>query len=348
VFQPLNQGTRLGETATFVADAQGTPPLSYQWSKNATVISGASAASYTTPPVSAADNGSTFTVTISNAVGSITSSPALLTVGPRAPQTGDWRFQAMDLPAAATVVVTDITGLGERVGQNYLGTPLQVGLAGGLCGGTVPDNCAWSYTLSNLPNGASPLNSWYGSDSFENLEADVDGLSGSTNNVITSFDLEPANDVFALSWLQTSAGGAFNATHQWVAPQNVQTVVSQLGLQSGVVTAVTFNAGQVLVLSYTWQSDTATVFEAQAVFATVDTFANEAMNLAAEGYIITAFGGDPTDGVLLVGTRVQGDTIPRPIAIWGGSQQGQVDSTVQPLVRDLWTANPSNTLILEQ
>jgi hypothetical protein len=36
------------------------------------------------------------------------------------------------------------------------------------------------------------------------------------------------------------------------------------------------------------------------------------MSLAAQGYIITAIGGDPTNGLLLVGTRVKGDTMPRP------------------------------------
>jgi hypothetical protein len=41
------------------------------------------------------------------------------------------------------------------------------------------------------------------------------------------------------------------------------------------------------------------------------------MTLAASGYIITAYGGtgDRGNGLLLVGTRVQGDTTPRPLFI---------------------------------
>ena len=35
--------------------------------------------------------------------------------------------------------------------------------------------------------------------------------------------------------------------------------------------------------------------------------------MAGEGYIISAFGGNDIDGYLLVGMRVQGDTLPRPI-----------------------------------
>lgn len=352
VFQPLNQGARLGETATFVADAQGTPPLSYQWSKNGTVIPGANAASYTTPPVSAADNGSTFTVTISNAAGSITSSPALLTVGPRAPQTGDWRFQGMDLIASTIFSVTNLFGLGAQFGLNYLGTPLSVGVAPGICGGVIPDNCSWGYTLFNLPYSSSGapvggITSWYESDSFENLESDIDTVCGAGNYVVTAIDLEPANDIFAVSALQTTAGGKFHASCQWVAPNNVQSLISQSGQQSQVVTAVTFNAGQVLVVSEGWQSDTTTLFEAKAVFATADSFISEAMNLAGEGYIVTALGADPADGVLLVGTRVQGDTIPRPISITGTQAQGQMDATSQVLQRNVWT-NSGDINIAEQ
>src|SRR5213595_3835757 len=47
---------------------------------NGTAIGGATAASYTTPPTTAADNGDQFTVVVSNAVGSVTSNAAALTV----------------------------------------------------------------------------------------------------------------------------------------------------------------------------------------------------------------------------------------------------------------------------
>src|SRR4029077_17768124 len=47
--QPLSQTIIAGLTATFSVTATGTAPLSYQWQKNSTAISGATAASYTTP-----------------------------------------------------------------------------------------------------------------------------------------------------------------------------------------------------------------------------------------------------------------------------------------------------------
>jgi predicted small lipoprotein YifL len=78
--QPTSQTVNVGQAATFGVTATGTAPLQYQWQKNGTVITGATAASYTTPATVAGDTGSSFTVVISNTAGSITSSSAVLTV----------------------------------------------------------------------------------------------------------------------------------------------------------------------------------------------------------------------------------------------------------------------------
>src|SRR5947207_410837 len=78
--QPANQMVPAGQTATFTVTATGTAPLSYQWQMNGTAIGGATAASYTTPATTAADNGDQFTVVVSNAAGSVTSNAAALTV----------------------------------------------------------------------------------------------------------------------------------------------------------------------------------------------------------------------------------------------------------------------------
>jgi len=69
-----------GQTPTFTVVANGTAPLSYQWQKNGTNISGATGASYTTTATTSADSGATFAVVVSNSNGSVTSSSATLTV----------------------------------------------------------------------------------------------------------------------------------------------------------------------------------------------------------------------------------------------------------------------------
>jgi hypothetical protein len=78
--QPANQSVTVGATATFTVTAAGTAPLSYQWQKGSTNISGATSASYTTPATALADNGSQFDVVVTNSLGSATSTMATLTV----------------------------------------------------------------------------------------------------------------------------------------------------------------------------------------------------------------------------------------------------------------------------
>ena len=78
--QPANRTVAEGQKATFSVLAGGTAPLSYQWLKNGGTISGATAASYTTPLATSAENGATFQVEIKNSVGSLKSAVATLAV----------------------------------------------------------------------------------------------------------------------------------------------------------------------------------------------------------------------------------------------------------------------------
>jgi hypothetical protein len=107
--QPANQAVIVGQTATFSVVAAGTAPLSYQWQKNTANISGAIAASYTTPATASTDNGATFRVVVTNALSSVTSNSATLTVN------------AAGTPG--TDVVTYHNDIG-RTGQNLTETKL--------------------------------------------------------------------------------------------------------------------------------------------------------------------------------------------------------------------------------
>jgi outer membrane protein assembly factor BamB len=78
--QPAGTAAVVGNTATFAIVASGTAPLSYQWQKNGTAITGATGATYTTPALAIGDNGSTFVVVVNNSAGSVTSSSATLAV----------------------------------------------------------------------------------------------------------------------------------------------------------------------------------------------------------------------------------------------------------------------------
>jgi hypothetical protein len=70
----------LGSTATFRVLVSGAEPISYQWMRDGAPIVGATAASYTTAPVTTADSGARFAVIVSNSAGQATSAPVELTV----------------------------------------------------------------------------------------------------------------------------------------------------------------------------------------------------------------------------------------------------------------------------
>ncbi len=55
--QPASQSVSAGQAASFSVAATGTAPLGYQWKKNGTAISGATASNYTTPATTSSDNG---------------------------------------------------------------------------------------------------------------------------------------------------------------------------------------------------------------------------------------------------------------------------------------------------
>ena len=80
--QPANLTVTAPARATFSVVATGDAPLSYQWRRNGTAISGATSASYVLNPTAVSDSGAQFDVIVSNAVGSITSKAATLTVNP--------------------------------------------------------------------------------------------------------------------------------------------------------------------------------------------------------------------------------------------------------------------------
>ena len=88
--QPASQTVAAGQTASFSVIATGNGPLTYQWKKNGTDISGATSSTYTTPVNSSADTGAMYAVNVSNGAGTVTSSNATLTVSaaPGAPVIG--------------------------------------------------------------------------------------------------------------------------------------------------------------------------------------------------------------------------------------------------------------------
>ncbi len=77
--QPQSQSVAQSSTATLSVTASGTTPLSYQWRFNNVTIGGATGSSYTIASVQPANAGS-YSVVASNAINTVTSSTATLTI----------------------------------------------------------------------------------------------------------------------------------------------------------------------------------------------------------------------------------------------------------------------------
>jgi hypothetical protein len=359
--QPANQNTRIGQTAVFTVVAHGTAPLSYQWSKNGTAITGATRSSYTTPVAVPGDEGAVFSVAVTNSIASVSSTGASLRVGARAPQVGDLRFQQVAAPSTipglrAGGTHSDVfAGLGQFF-EDHIGTPLTMGA--GTCNAGVgnPVSCIWFFSSFGLPSGVSGLTTNYQgfNSSVFPLDSQLRSLDDG-HSVITSLDLELSNIAYAASWIKSANVGGFQYFQQTVAPDQFQAVASQLGEQSRVITAASFDeSGDVYFVNYGWLTDQTTRYEVKVSTASLDNIGVEATNLANAGYIITALGGNPTAGFILVGTRVQGDTLSRPVLVIPTNTAADLDKVDQlmksgdAIVGMILNTDFSNTYIGEQ
>ena len=78
--EPASQTVTAPAGATFSVVATGDTPLTYQWRRNGADMSGEVSASVALSSTTVGDNGDMFDVVVSNAVGSVTSASATLTV----------------------------------------------------------------------------------------------------------------------------------------------------------------------------------------------------------------------------------------------------------------------------
>lgn len=310
--QPSSQGVKVGQPATFSVTVSGSDPISYQWKKDGVPIDGAINSSYTIAATSVADNDSTFNVTISNAAGSVVSNSARLLLN--APMIGDLRFQQVDAVATRDgyqgSVGTDILG-GIAIGWEGYGSPFELTPLNHCSPDGNPRNCAWFFSLFSGPPSGFSTN--YQSGLLSDMQADLNQLGFDT--VVTSLDVEPSNNAYATATMKSNVPAVFSpVTARSVLSSDFQSVASQEGAVGHVITALGFDSGTVRYISYGWQADT-NIYEVSVASATLDTMATQAAILAQQGYIITAVGGDTTNGFLLIGTRVQGDTMPRPFKV---------------------------------
>jgi len=353
--QPTSLAVPIGRTATFTADATTLPslnpvyPITYQWTKNGVAIPGATGTSYTTPTVALADSGTKYQVMASSGSNSLGSSIVTLTAGPRAPAIGDVRYllwQQVVVPWSFNDGGAGDLGAGVYSIPNALGTPLPVGAA-------ASGDCVWEFSYQFVPtsmNGQFEMYYQLDNSQIESWQSYLESVD-SPNVVITSVDLSPGCGILGAAWVQVKTGG-FDYKLEEVQASQLGATIANDGSESRIVTAVTYDttANEWALISYGWQGDTTTLYDAQSAIIPGGTSGqvgaqvySEAQTLASQGYFVSACGGDFTDGFLLVGMRTKGDTLPRPIFQGGSGTPANSDNAYWTYVT--WE---SPTMILEQ
>lgn len=121
--QPKDRIGFLGATVRFDVGVSGKPPMTFQWLRNGQAIQGATGITYVTDFLTAADDGAKFSVRISNAQGTVTSTEASVKVnGPPVLTTQ---------PVSVTVAVGasasfTVAGTGESLSYQWLRDELPI------------------------------------------------------------------------------------------------------------------------------------------------------------------------------------------------------------------------------
>ncbi|HMD09536.1 MAG TPA: hypothetical protein VKH63_18545 [Candidatus Acidoferrum sp.] len=207
--QPANQIVTVGQTATFSVMASGTAPLGYQWLKNSANISGATAASYTTPATIAGDDGAKFDVVVSNSAGSITSAIATLTVS---------------AVAVAPTITTQPANQSVNVGQSATFSVTATG--------TAPLSYQWQKNSANIAGAAASSYTTPATATTDNgakFEVIVSNTAGTQTSAMATLTVsalavaptittQPANqsvNVGQTATFSVTAAGTAPVSYQW-------------------------------------------------------------------------------------------------------------------------------------
>ena len=240
--QPTSLTIVQGSLASFTVVANGTGNLSYQWYVNGNVIGGATSATYTINTTSASDAGS-YTVTVTNQVGSISSAAAQLTFNGLAPKLSIVATSNLNLNVGQTATFSAVaTGTGTLNYQWYLNGQIISGATSSTY--TIP-----SVALSDSGNYTVSVTNNYGSATSNQLTLAVNQLPAAP-----LFSAQLVNQAVVVGGgltLSANVTGVGPITYQWYlngqliagATSSTYTVSRVRSANAGTYVVIATNAG---------------------------------------------------------------------------------------------------------
>ena len=238
---PSNQTVQTGLPANFTAAAIGAPTLVYQWRKNSNSLAGANGTNYPIAIVTAGDAGY-YDIIVTNSYGSVTSSPALLTVVNPVAFSGvlvGWDMAGLSSygpsPMSATTNAMNVTvtaGLTRGSGFTLSGTA-----AGGGWGGNGLNSvsAAAAITAGDFATFSLKANAGYAMSitNLSRFDYRRSGTTSATNGLLQySLDGTAFTDITNLSFPSSSSSGVT------LAPMDLSFVAALQNVPPG--TNVTF------------------------------------------------------------------------------------------------------------
>lgn len=304
----------IGSEAKFSVVATGTKPFKYQWYMNDTPIPGKTESEFLIPQIEAVHNMAKIWVHVSNPFDDIKSHEATLRVSdaPATPRAGDFRFKhlnAYPMGLAAGNIETFLSAEENKTTSSLtlngrFGTPLPISRGLNLESETF--RFTWPYYAPTVPGSTPQINTSYFSGEYDAFEAYLEARLKDENSIITSMECVK-NGCFAFSLIQSPDINKFKAHYQAVAVSDFTKHVQTESGEGRLITAFAYKDGQVHSVSYTWKGDLRqhemVVSEPLGQAALI----TKIMQLAKDGYIITALGGDAKAGYQVIGTRIESD-----------------------------------------
>lgn len=203
-YQPGAVTCVVGETLNFSLSVSGTEPMTFVWKKGATTIATTSSAYYSKANVQAADAG-TYTLTVTNIAGAVTSSPFTVTVNPVTAPTISTLADVSVEPGSSLYFHPSVQGTGAMTYQwnkDGVAIPGATSYYFSKYGVTSADAGSYTLTVTN-PAGTTTSNA-----ARVTVLAPVAPTISSVSGAVSVI----AGDSFSLS---VSANGTGPLTYQW-------------------------------------------------------------------------------------------------------------------------------------